>query len=226
MSNKVSLRIDNDLLRLLGFNLVALITTMGRDGSINAAPHAWVTVVDYDPPQLLFSVNIEHDTYRNILETKEFVVNIPSADMIREIWITQKRFPYGINELEEANLKAFPSDRVKPPRIKECKAHIECKVLWTKIIGSACLVLGSIEAISIDRDLKGLDIKERAIALRRLVFFSYQRERDRKKWMFCEMGKVHILTEKDGEAEIKTQMVLFRSSTPLQKNQATDNFKG
>lgn len=207
MSDKVSLPIENDVLRLLGFSPVTLITTLGKDGSINAAPYGWITVVDYSPPQLLFSVNIKHDTYRNILDTGEFVVNVPSADIIREIWITQKHFPYGTNELKKANLTAFPSEKVKPPRIKECKVHIECKVLWTKIIGSACLVLGSIEAISIDKEVEALDVKERAIALKRPIFFSYQKDGNEKKWMFGEIGKIHVLIEKDGEAEVKTETV-------------------
>lgn len=207
MSDKVSLHIDNNVLRLLGFNPVTLITTVGKDGSINAAPYGWITVVDYDPPQLLCSVNMKHDTYRNVLETEEFVVNIPNANMIREIWITQKPFPYGINELEEADLTPLPSEKVKPPRIKECKAHIECKVIWTKIIGSACLVLGNIEAISIDKEMEELDEKARAIALNRPIFFSYQREGSERKWMFGEIGKIHKLIEKNGEVEIKTRKV-------------------
>lgn len=207
LNGKVSLPVDNDLLRLLGFGPVTLITTIGKDGSINAAPHSWVTVVDYDPPQILFSVNTKHDTYRNILETKECVVNILGADMIREIWITQKPFPYGTNELEKANLTALPSEKVRPPRIKECKAHIECKVLWTKIIGSTCLVLGSIEAISINEELKQLNVKDRAIALNRPIFFSYQREGNLRKWMFGEIGKIHVLVEKNGEAKIRREKV-------------------
>jgi flavin reductase (DIM6/NTAB) family NADH-FMN oxidoreductase RutF len=207
MSDKVSLPIENDILRLLGFSPATLITTVGKDGSVNAAPYGWITVVDYNPPQLLFSVNIKHDTYRNVLETEEFVVNVPSADMIREIWITQKPFPYGINELEEADLTPLPSEKVKPPRIKECKAHIECNVIWTKIIGSACLVLGNIEAISIDKEMEELDEKARAIALNRPIFFSYQREGSERKWMFGEIGKIHKLIEKNGEVEIKTRKV-------------------
>jgi flavin reductase (DIM6/NTAB) family NADH-FMN oxidoreductase RutF len=207
MSDKVSLHIDNNVLRLLGFSPVTLITTVGKDGLINAAPYGWITVVDYDPPQLLCSVNMKHDTYRNVLETEEFVVNIPNANMIREIWITQKPFPYGINELEEADLTPLPSEKVKPPRIKECKAHIECKVIWTKIIGSACLVLENIEAISIDKEIEELDEKARAIALNRPIFFSYQREGSERKWMFGEIGKIHKLIEKNGEVEIKTRKV-------------------
>lgn len=83
--------------------------------------------------------------------------------------------------MEEAGLTALPSDKVKPPRIKECKAHLECKVLWTKIIGSACLVLGSIEAISVDEEMEKLDAKEQAIALNRLIFLSYESERMERK---------------------------------------------
>jgi len=207
MSDKVSLPIENDILRLLGFSPVTLITTVGKDGSVNAASYGWITVVDYNPPQLLFSVNIKHDTYRNILETEEFVVNVPNADMIEEIWITQKPFPYGINELEEADLTPLPSEKVKPPRIKECKAQIECEVIWTKIIGSACLVLGNIEAISVDKEMEELDEKARAIALNRPIFFSYQREGSERKWMFGEIGKIHKLIEKNGEVEIKTRKV-------------------
>jgi flavin reductase (DIM6/NTAB) family NADH-FMN oxidoreductase RutF len=65
MSDKVSLPIENDILRLLGFSPVTLIITVGKDGSVNAAPYGWITVVDYNPPQLLFSVNIK----RTLTET-------------------------------------------------------------------------------------------------------------------------------------------------------------
>lgn len=205
---RVGLSVDYDAVTLLNFTPVTIITTVGRDGSINAAPMSWVTIVDYNPPQLLFSVNIKHDTYRNVLETGEFVMNIPSADLIREIWIAQKHFPYGTNELEEAGLTSFPSEKAKPPRIKECKAHIECRVLWTKIIGSTCLVLGSIEAISISKELEKLNLKERAIALKRIMYFSYQKVGKERKWMFAEVGRIHTLTEEDGEIEIKTEHFL------------------
>jgi len=205
---RVGLSVDYDAVTLLNFTPVTIITTVGRDGSINAAPMSWVTIVDYNPPQLLFSVNIKHDTYRNVLETGEFVMNIPSADLIREIWIAQKHFPYGTNELEEAGLTSFPSEKAKPPRIKECKAHIECRVLWTKIIGSTCLVLGSIEAISISKELEKLNLKERAIALKRIMYFSYQKVGKERKWMFAEVGRIHTLTEEDGEIEMKTEHFL------------------
>ena len=76
----------------------------------------------------------------------------------------------------------------------------------TKIVGSTCLVLGNIEAISIDKELEELDIIERGIAVNRPIFFSNQRGGNEGKWMFGEMGKIHVLTEKDGETEIRTEI--------------------
>lgn len=211
MTNVVSLSIDDNTLRLLGFSPVTLITTVGKDGSTNATPHSRATVADYDPPHILISVNTKHDIYRNIIETKEFVINVPGVDLIRQIWIAQKDFPYGTSELEQARLTAFPAEKVNPPRIKECKAFIECRVLWTKIIGSSCLALGSVEAISANKELEKLGTKELAIALNRLIFLSYQKSENVRKWMFAEIGKIHILTEEDGEVKIKSEMVKWKA---------------
>jgi flavin reductase (DIM6/NTAB) family NADH-FMN oxidoreductase RutF len=202
------LPVTDDILRLFGFLPVAIIATVGKDGSVNAAPFSWVAVVSYDPPQVLFSTNIKRHTYKNIIDTKEFVINIPSVDLLRAIWITQKHFPYGVNELKEAGLTVFSAEKVKPPRIKECKAHLECKVIWTKIIGSTCLVLGSIETVSIAKNLEKLGMKERAIALNRPIFFSYQKEGNIRTWMFAEIGKIHTLTELDEIIEIKSETLV------------------
>jgi len=207
LTNVFSLTIDADTLRLLGFSPVTLITTVGKDGSTNAAPHSRYTIADYNPPQILVSVDMKHDTYRNIVETKEFVINIPGIDLIRQIWIAQQHFPYGTSEIEQAKLTAFPAEKVKPPRIKECKAYIECGVLWTKIIGSSCLVLGNVESLSARKEIENLGAKERAIALKRLIFISYQREENIKKWMFAEIGQIHTLTESNGELEIKSEKI-------------------
>lgn len=207
LANVVSLPVDDDTLRLLGFGPVTLITTMGRDGSVNAAPHSRATIASYSPPQILISVNTAHDTYRNIVETREFVIDIPGADLIQQIWIAQKHFPYGINELEHAQLTAFPAERVRPPRIEECKAHIECKAVWSKLAGTSCLVLGNVEAISAKREIGKLATEDRAIALNRLIFLSYRESEEARTWMFAEIGKIHTLTERDGRIKIHSEKI-------------------
>ena len=205
--NTVSLPVGDDTLRLMGFGPVTLITTTGRDGSVNAAPHSRATIASYSPPQILISVNTAHDTYRNIVETREFVMNIPGADLIQQIWIAQKHFPYGINELEQAQLTAFPAERVHPPRIKECKAYIECKAKWTRFAGSSCLVLGNVEAISARQEIGNLAAADRAISLNRLIFLSYRKGEQARSWIFAEIGKIHTLTERNGRIKIHSEKI-------------------
>jgi flavin reductase (DIM6/NTAB) family NADH-FMN oxidoreductase RutF len=180
---------------------------MGKDGSTNAAPYSWFSIVDYNPPRVIFSTNMKRDTYRNVLETKEFVLNYPSTHLLREIWVTSKHFVYGVNELEKAGLTAFPSEKVKPPRIKECGAHIECKVLWTKPIGSSCLVLGEIVSVSVDSKIAQLDTRNRIIRLNLPLYFAFEEDRVTRKWMFAETGKVYTMTEREKKIEIKSQSV-------------------
>ena len=205
MADVVTLPPNKEVLTLLNLKPAVIITTIGKDGSINAAPFSWFSIVDYNPPRILFSTNMKRDTYRNVLETKEFVLNYPSTRLLKNIWITSKHFPYGVSELEKANLTSFPSEKVKPPRIKECRAHIECKVLWTKPIGSSCLVLGDILSISVDKEIEQLGAKSKVIKLNLPLYFSFKETESMRKWMFAELGKIHIITEKDDKIEVTSE---------------------
>lgn len=109
---------------------VVLITTVDRQGRINAAPMSWVTPVESEPPIMAFSTSYESDTYRNIADTHEFVINLVPAAIRKQMWTCGKSFPRGVNELERAGLSWEPSERVKPPRVAECPVNFECKLEW------------------------------------------------------------------------------------------------
>lgn len=207
LTNVVPLPIIIDTLTLLNLKPVVLITTVGKDGSVNAAPYTWFTVVDYNPPQVVLSTNMKRDTYRNILETGEFVANFPDTSLLRQIWVTSKHFSYGVNELERAGLIGFPSERVKPPRIKECKAHVECKVLWTKPIGSASLVLGEVVSISVHKELEKIRVKSKMVKLNPPLYFSFKEDGDTREWIFAEIKKINTITEKDHKIKITSENI-------------------
>ena len=205
MVKVVTLPPNKETLTLLNLKPTVIITTVGKDGSTNAAPYSRFSIVDYNPPQALLSTNMKRDTYRNILETKEFVINYPGTDLLKQIWVTSKHFPYGVGELEKANLTGFPSEKVKPPRIRECKAHIECKVLWTKPIGSSCVVLGDIVSISASTIMEQLETRQKMIRLNPPPYFAFQEDEMTRKWMFAEIGKIHTITEKDEEIQVTSE---------------------
>ena len=111
-----------------------MITTVDKEGRVNAASFATCVRQNHEPTCISFTVEIDKDTYHNVLATEEFVVNIPSFDreILEKVRVVGLPFPRGVNELEKAGLTPIPARALKPPRIAECKAHYECKVMWTK----------------------------------------------------------------------------------------------
>ncbi len=107
---------------------VYLISTVDKKGVRNIAPYGMVMPVSYHP--LIFAIGTDkaRDTYRNIKETEEFVLNLASGELIDKLRITAIRFPPQIDEFAKARLTPLPSLKVNPPSIKECSAHIECKL--------------------------------------------------------------------------------------------------
>ena len=69
---------------------------------------------------------------RNVLETKEFVVNIVSAALGDAMNISSGSFPYGTNEFTKAGLAMADGETVSVPRVKAAPAALECH-LWQAI---------------------------------------------------------------------------------------------
>lgn len=134
---------------------VVSITTVDIEGRVNAASFATCVRVHHEPTCIAFCVDSHKDTYRNVLATKEFVVNIPSFDreILEKVRVLGLAFAPGVNELEKAGLTAIPSKVVRPPRIGEYKSHFECRVEWTKEwFNTRLMVVGRVVAASVDKD--------------------------------------------------------------------------
>ena len=131
---------------------LVMITTVNRQERINAASFGTCTRVCHDPVYIAFTVGATKDTYRNILDTQEFVVNVPSFDkeILEKVRIVGLEFPPDVNELEKAGLTSIPSKVVKAPRIAECRSHFECQVEWTKQWLHRLMVVGKVVAASVD----------------------------------------------------------------------------
>lgn len=135
--------------RILAPRPTIIVTSINRNGEVNAAPFSFTMPVSMNPPLIAFASVPTHDTYKNIAEIDEFVVNIPNADILKELWITGEKFPYGVNEIEKAGLNQMPSKKVSPPGIEECVACIECKVQWIKNAGDHDIIVGEVLNVSI-----------------------------------------------------------------------------
>lgn len=123
---------------------VVVISTISKNGISNAAPFSFNTPISFIPPIFSFSCNPAHDTWRNIQENQEFVANIVGEDFGPLMQILEKDFPYEVSEIKEAGLTEIKSTRVKPPRIKEAYAWLECKVIHSVELGDHVFIAGEV----------------------------------------------------------------------------------
>jgi flavin reductase (DIM6/NTAB) family NADH-FMN oxidoreductase RutF len=137
---------------------IALVTTLSPDGKVNAAPFSFFNLLGSDPPILAFAPGdrddgTPKDTPRNIRLTHEFVVNLVDESIAEAMNQCAASLPYGENELLSAGLRGVPSSLVKPPRILEAPASLECHEWGTLHIGENRVVIGVIKRIHLRDEL-------------------------------------------------------------------------
>lgn len=131
---------------------IALVTTLGLDGVVNAAPFSFFNVMGAEPPICAFAPadrddGTPKDTARNIRLSHEFVVNLVDEPIAEAMNKCAASLPYGVSELQNAGLTTAPSSVVKPPRIAESPVNLECVEHSTIQIGDNRLVIGLIKRL-------------------------------------------------------------------------------
>jgi flavin reductase (DIM6/NTAB) family NADH-FMN oxidoreductase RutF len=143
---------------------IAFVTTVSPEGKVNAAPFSFFNLLGANPPILAFAPGdrddgTPKDTARNIRLTHEFVVNLVDEAIAEAMNKCSASLPYGENELIQAGLHGAPSSAVKPPRILESPASLECQEWGTLQIGENRVVIGLIKRVHLREELFDADQK-------------------------------------------------------------------
>ncbi len=139
---------------------IAWVTSQNADGVINLAPFSFFNAVSGNPIYLIVSVGVNDagemkDTAKNILASGEFVVNMVTEELFDAMNVSAADFPFGESELAAANLHAAPSVKVKPPRVAESQASMECKLHSTQQLGKNTLIIGEVVMFHVADHLMG-----------------------------------------------------------------------
>ena len=138
---------------------IAWVTTIDLDGRVNLAPFSFFNAFSGNPPVVVFSPTLRRDggkkdTLRNVEATGEFVLNAAVESLAEKINLSSKDLPYGQSEVDLTGLKLLPSVKVKPPRIAEIPATMECKLLQIVPLGNGPtagnLVIGEVLVMHVD----------------------------------------------------------------------------
>ena len=122
---------------------IAFASTTDSQGRVNLSPFSFFNCFGANPPLLIFSParrgrdNTTKDTYENVLEVPEVVVNIVSHAMVQQASLASTEYPRGVNEFRKAGFTEVASRLVKPPRVGEAPVAMECKVIQVIQTGSA-----------------------------------------------------------------------------------------
>ena len=131
--------------------LTVLITTCDGSGKPDVATFSFFMPVSFEPKYVAFAVAPQRLTFANLREVREFVVNVPTIEMLDEVWTCGSVSGREADKFKLTGLTAVPSVKVKPPRIKECPVQLECAVEWMGEFGDHWLVVGKVVAEHVER---------------------------------------------------------------------------
>lgn len=151
------------LLSVISPRPICFASTIDEEGNPNLSPFSFFNVFGSKPPTLIFSParrvrdnTIKH-TLENAMRTREVVINVVSYDIVQQMNLASCEYGDDVNEFTKSGLTPIASDMVKPFRVKESPAQLECKV--TEIIhtgeegGAGNLIICEVLCMHINDDV-------------------------------------------------------------------------
>lgn len=111
---------------------------------------AWAGTVCSSPAMVSISVRKERYSYDILKETKEFVINLVTRDLVRAADYCGVRSGRDVDKFQEMHLTELPSQTISAPGIVESPVNIECRVVDIKPLGSHDLFLAEVTNVTIE----------------------------------------------------------------------------
>jgi len=141
---------------------IAFVSTVSAQGVFNLAPFSFFMAGGSNPPSVCYSPVLngageEKDSLRNVRETGEFVVNTVDRAMAVGMNAASASLAPHESEWELSGFTPMPSDLVRPPRVAESHAQMECRLFDIVAHGSgptaARYVIGEVVRLHIREDV-------------------------------------------------------------------------
>ncbi|MBC7426448.1 MAG: flavin reductase family protein [Bacteroidia bacterium] len=160
-------KLHHYLLGAIGPRPICFASTIDKAGNPNLSPFSFFNVFSANPPIAVFSparsgrTGESKDTYYNVLEVPEVVINIVTYEIVQQASLSSSPYAKGVNEFTKSGLTPIASEIVKPFRVKESPVQFECKVIEVKSLGekggAGNLVICEVVKIHIDESVLSED---------------------------------------------------------------------
>ena len=129
---------------------IALMTTLGPTGIVNAAPFSFFNIFSESPPLAVLGLQARpngsmKDTSAHIRDRGAFVINLVDEALGAQMNQCAVDFPPEVSEIDAAKLHLLPSEKIQIPRIAEAPAALECRHFTTlEVSAQRRLAIGEI----------------------------------------------------------------------------------
>lgn len=114
---------------------------------------AWVGTVCSDPPAVSIGVRPDRFSHGLIVESGEFVVNIPRADQVGVVDYCGQVSGRDVDKWAECGLTEAPANKIRTPLIAECPVALECRVTHQLTLGTHDLFIGEVVSVQADEEM-------------------------------------------------------------------------
>ena len=111
---------------------------------------AWGGTCSSNPPYVSVAIRKNRYSYDLIINSKEFVLNLPTASMLEQVEFCGTKSGLEFDKWKECNFTKGKSVNVKTPYIVECPVSLECKLHQIVELGTHDLLIGEVVAVHLD----------------------------------------------------------------------------
>jgi flavin reductase (DIM6/NTAB) family NADH-FMN oxidoreductase RutF len=133
--------------RLLYPRPVVLVSCMDTEtGKPNLITIAWAVPLSISPPTVGILVAPKRYSHELIEKSREFTINVPTMAILEKVVKCGKVSGRTHDKFAEFGLTPIPGRKVSAPAVKECVAHIECRLANSIKVGDHTLFVGEVLA--------------------------------------------------------------------------------
>ena len=136
---------------------VVLISCSDKTGKKNLMTVAWVSKVCTEPPLISAAIRPSRLTNSIIKQSGEFVVNIPTEQILKQMDLCGLISGRDVNKFDAAKFTAENATKVRAPLVRECPANFECAVRNSVALGSHDLFIAEVVAVHYDQSILTAD---------------------------------------------------------------------
>ena len=129
---------------------IGWMSTLSASGVRNLAPYSYFNLMGSDPFYVAFGSSGVKDSLKNLREVPQFVANIVTMHLLEKMNFTSGDYPREEDEFGWAGLTPAPAAKVRPFRVAEAKAHLECELVQVVSDRNTNIVIGRIVHAHVD----------------------------------------------------------------------------